>query len=138
MKMDKNYFITITGTKFYFGMKPFEIGRIIKLTKEPNNEHDSEAIRAELPFIGKIGYVSNSTNTVVKGTFSGGRVYDLFPEEAFAQVLFVTQESVICLLLLEEEENEENEDKTTEREIINGEVTESRAKYEKGKIGFHI
>ncbi|MFA9422268.1 MAG: HIRAN domain-containing protein [Sedimentibacter sp.] len=133
--MEKNYFVTITGTKFYYGMKPFEIGRIIKLVKEPDNEHDSEAIRAELPFIGKIGYVSNSTHTVVKGTFSGGRVYDLFPEESFAQVLFVTNESVICLLLLEEEENKEAEIK---EEIVNGEVTHTRAIYEKGKMGFHI
>jgi hypothetical protein len=116
-------------------MKPFEIGRIIKLVKEPDNEHDSEAIRAELPFIGKIGYASNSTHTVVKGTFSGGRVYDLFPEEAFAQVLFVTKESVICILLLEEEENKDTESK---EEIVNGQVTQTRAIYEKGKIGFHI
>ena len=81
--MENNYFITITGTKHYYGMKPFEIGRIIKLVKEPHNEYDQEAIRAELPFIDKIGYVANSVNTVVKGTLSGGRIYDLFEEEAF-------------------------------------------------------
>ncbi len=133
--MEKNYFVTVTGTKFYYGMKPFEIGRIIKLVKEPGNEHDAEAIKAELPFIGKIGYVSNSANTVVKGTYSGGRVYDLFPEESFAQVLFVTHESVICILLLEEEENKSVE---KNEEIVNGQVTETRATYEKGKIGFHI
>jgi len=132
--MENNYFVTITGTKFYYGMKPFEIGRIIKLVKEPHNEHDSEAIRAELPFIGKVGYISNSIHTVVKGTFSGGRIYDLFAEEAFAQVLFVTQESVICLLILHEEENKDN---STDKMITNGEITESMAKYEK-VIGFHI
>lgn len=54
--MENNYFITITGTKHYYGMVPFEIGRIIKLVKEPQNEYDSEAIRAELPFIGGIGF----------------------------------------------------------------------------------
>lgn len=130
--MGNDYFITITGTKHYYGMKPFEIGRIIKLVKEPHNEYDPEAIRAELPFIGEIGYVANSVHTVVKGTFSGGRVYDLFEEEAFAQVLFVTHDSVICLLIIQEDEKQDS------KEITNGEITNSRATYNKGKIGFHI
>jgi hypothetical protein len=129
--MENNYFITITGTKHYYGMKPFEIGRIIKLVKEPYNEYDREAIRAELPFIDKIGYVANSVHTVVKGTFSGGRIYDLFEKEAFAQVLFVTNNGVICLLVLQEEANDKNE-------ITNGEITDSKAAYTKGKIGFHL
>lgn len=130
--MENNYFVTITGTKHYYGMKPFEIGRIIKLVKEPHNEYDSEAIRAELPFIDKIGYVANSVHTVVKGTFSGGRVYDLFKEETFAQVLFVAHDSVICLLVPRTEEKNDN------MEITNGEITDSRAVYEKTKMGFHI
>ncbi len=130
--MENNYFITITGTKHYYGMIPFEIGRIIKLVKEPQNEYDTEAIRAELLFIGGIGYVANSAHTVVKGTFSGGRAYDLFKEEAYAQVLFVTNESVICLLILQEE------DKNNNIQFSDGDITESKAVYEKGKIGFHI
>ena len=47
--MENNYFVTITGTKYYYGMKPFELGRIFKLVKEPHNEYDSEAIRAAVP-----------------------------------------------------------------------------------------
>lgn len=67
--MENNYFVTITCAKHYYGMKPFEVGRVIKLVKEPSNEHDSEAIRAELPFIEKIGYVVNIVHTVLKGCF---------------------------------------------------------------------
>lgn len=42
-------FITITGLKFHFGSKPFAAGQKVKLVKEPDNEYDSEAIKAELP-----------------------------------------------------------------------------------------
>lgn len=128
--MENNYFITITSTKHYYGMKPFEAGRIIKLVKEPYNEYDSEAIRAELPLIDKIGYVANSVHTVVKGTFSGGRIYDLFNAQTFAKVLFVTHDSVICSLILQ------NEDKN--KKIVCDEEIDTIAIYEKVEIRFHI
>ena len=44
-------FVTITGINHYYGAKPFEIGRVVRLIKEPSNEHDGDAIRVELPFI---------------------------------------------------------------------------------------
>lgn len=94
--MVNGLFITIVGTNHYYGMKPFEIGRIFKLIKEPQNEFDEEAIRAELPFIGKIGYVANSPNTLAKGTLSAGRMYEQFKAECFAVVRFVTFSKVIC------------------------------------------
>lgn len=43
--METVYFITITGIDHYYGKTPFEIGRIAKLVKEPENPHDAEAIR---------------------------------------------------------------------------------------------
>ncbi|RYM05795.1 hypothetical protein EWH99_05120 [Sporolactobacillus sp. THM7-7] len=97
--MRENCFVTITGLNHYYGTKPFKIGQIIRLVKEPDNEYDSEAIRAELPFIDKIGYVANSPETVARGTSSAGRVYERFDSEALGQVLFVTHDSVICLFL---------------------------------------
>lgn len=130
--MEKNIFITITGTNYCYGMKPFEVDRMIKLIKEPDNEHDGEAIRAELPFINKIGYVANSPHTVAKGTFSAGRVYDLFEKEAYAQILFVTHASVICLLL-SADDIENNNEKVQETDT-SGEVTEPMAKYERKKL----
>lgn len=102
--MDKIRFITITGVNHYYGMKPFEPGRIIRLVKDKDNEHDEEAICVELPYIDKIGYVANSPNTVAKGTYSAGRVYDLFDDDAYAQVLFITHASVICALIIPEAE----------------------------------
>uniref|UniRef100_UPI003FEEFA54 HIRAN domain-containing protein n=1 Tax=Gemmiger formicilis TaxID=745368 RepID=UPI003FEEFA54 len=48
-------FITIARLKFHFGSKPFEVGQKVKLVKEPDNEYDSEAIKAELSGLGCAG-----------------------------------------------------------------------------------
>lgn len=96
--MDKMYFVTITGLEHYYGKKPFKIGRKIKLVKEPENEYDSEAIAAVLPYIGKIGYVANSTYTVYGGTVSAGRLYDKVGDRAYGTVMFVTHTSAIVLV----------------------------------------
>lgn len=108
-KIERTFFVTITGLNHYYGEKPFEIGRIIKLLKEPDNEYDNEAIIALLPFIDKIGYVANSTNTVYKGTVSAGRIYDKFDDYTYARVMFVTHSSVIALVL-DKDEVEKDDD----------------------------
>lgn len=125
--MEKNNFVTITGMNYYYGMKPFEVGRIIRLVKEPDNEYDSEAIRAELPFIDKIGYVANSSHTVAKGTFSAGRAYELFEKETYAQILFVTHSSVICLLLSSHDIEMNN--KKEQQSDIAGDIMKSLANF---------
>lgn len=89
--MENTYFVTITGIDHYYGKKPFEIGRIVKLIKDKNNEYDKEAIAAYLPFIETIGYVANSTNTVYDGTISAGRLYDKIDDYTYARVMFVTR-----------------------------------------------
>ncbi len=104
--MDTVHFITITGIDHYYGKTPFEIGRIARLSKEPENPHDPEAIRVELPVIGTIGYVANSTNTVYRGTASAGRIYDKMGDYAFARVFFVTHSSAIALVLSPDEVEE--------------------------------
>lgn len=96
-------FITITGQRYYLGLKPFKVGRVIKLVKEPENDYDSEAIRAELPFIDTIGYVANSANTVYEGTYSAGRLYDKIGSCAYARIMFVTHSSAIAEILSPEE-----------------------------------
>ena len=114
--MDKTYFVTITGLNHYYGAKPFEIGRVIKLIKEPDNEYDNEAIVAFLPFIDKIGYVANSTNTVYQGTISAGRLYDKIEDYAYARVMFVTHSSVIALVLDKDDVEEDNDDDSTDND----------------------
>ena len=65
-------YITITGMKHYFGQDFLKPGMKIELIKEPDNEFDKEAIRAEIKGIGKIG------------------------ETASAKVVYVLHNGVIC------------------------------------------
>jgi len=97
--MDKNLYVTVTGINHYFGQKPFEPGRVIKLVKDRNNEYDSEAIAVKLPQIGKIGYIANSVHTVIQGTHSAGRLYDKIGKKAYAEVMFITRDSVIAKII---------------------------------------
>lgn len=116
--MNKMYFVTITGLDYYYGKTPFEIGRIIRLVKEPENVYDNEAIAAWLPYVEKIGYVANSTKTVYNGTISAGRLYDKIEDYAYAKVMFVTHTSAIALVLDKddvEEISENNGDIETEK-----------------------
>lgn len=139
--MEKTYFVTITGLNHYYGTKPFEIGRIIKLIKEPDNEYDNEAIAAFLPFIDKIGYVANSTNTVYQGTISAGRLYDKIEDYAYARVMFVTHSSVIALVLdkddVEEDDENEVDDKPVPPAIVEDEKPKKK-RSSKQPIGFRI
>ena len=83
--------------------KVFKIGSIIKLVKEPENDYDTEAIACEIKYIGKVGYIANSTKTVIKGTMSAGRIYDKITDISFAEVKFIDEESVIAKILNEDE-----------------------------------
>ena len=137
--MEKTYFVTITGLNHYYGKKPFEIGRIIKLIKEPDNEYDKEAILAFLPYIDKIGYVANSTNTVYDGTISAGRLYDKIEDYAYGRVMFVTHSSAIVLVLDKEDVEEEDDETDAAPEVPKKEVEPEKPKKKKNNkqpIGF--
>ena len=117
--MQAERFVTITGINHYYGKKPFEIGRIFKIIKEPDNDYDDEAICAFLPFIEKIGYVANSTNTVYQGTVSAGRLYDKIEDYAYAKTMFITHSSVIAIVLDKDDvENLDDDKSENEFEVI--------------------
>ncbi|WP_339062113.1 HIRAN domain-containing protein [Tepidibacillus marianensis] len=97
MSSQPNY-ITVVGSRHYFGVEVFKVGQRVKLTKNYENPHDSEAIKVELEPIGKVGYVANSTHTVARGTRSAGRIYDLFNESCSGQVMFILKGDVIVQL----------------------------------------
>ena len=73
--MAKIYF-TLTGVKHYYGTDFLEKGMKIRLEKEPDNAYDKEAIQVTLSGLGKIGYVANSSYTVIGDSMSAGRIYD--------------------------------------------------------------
>lgn len=133
----KNMFITITGQNNYLGMKPFKVGRIVKIVKEPDNQYDQDAIRVELPFIDTIGYVANSVNTVFAGTCSAGKLYDKIDDYAYAEVMFITHSSVIALVVPPEEiENDDGLKSAKNTVKENLEVDDSKASEPLSKIGF--
>ena len=62
--MSKIYF-TLTGINHYFGKEFLKKGTKIRLEKELDNEYDKEAIKVTYEGLGKIGYVANSSYTVL-------------------------------------------------------------------------
>ena len=102
-------FITVMAFKNLNGERALKLDGIIKLVKEPDNKYDTEAIACEMRYFGKIGYVANSTNTVVKGCMSSGRVYDKIEDEYFAKIKFITDHIAIAKILTSDEYIEEIE-----------------------------
>ena len=89
-------FITIIGMQFRHGAEFLERGDVVKLIKEPDNEYDKEAIRVEIKPLGKIGYVANSTKTVIGDCFSAGRLYDKIGDKTKAEIVFVLPTCVVA------------------------------------------
>ena len=76
----------------------------IKLIKEPDNEHDKEAIKAVLEPLGTIGYVGSSilSAIIVKKTgmsmheYLKPRLYDKIGKQAIGTIKIVTGNGIIC------------------------------------------
>ena len=94
----KRIYFTITGTNHYYGLDFFEPKMTVRLIKEPDNKCDKEAIRVELEGLGKVGYVANSTYTVIGESFSAGRLYDKMGDTAEGTVLYKLPRGVLCYL----------------------------------------
>ena len=92
----KKLLFTLTGANHYYGQDFLKKGMKVKLIKEPENEHDPEAIRVEMKHLGKIGYVANSPYTVKGESMSAGRLYDRIGKRANGKVLMVLPYGVLC------------------------------------------
>jgi hypothetical protein len=99
----KIYF-TITGTQFRFGQEFMEKDMPVRLEKEPDNEHDHEAIKVMMEGLGQVGYVANSAHTVLGESWSAGRLYDKIVDMAEGTILYVLDNGVLCFLELSEAE----------------------------------
>ena len=106
--MTEKAFITITGTGFYFGQEFLEPGMRVILKKDPENEYDKEAIRAEMKGLGQIGHVANSVGTVLGESMSAGRLYDKIGDTAEAGVLYILPKGVLCEVELKEGTEQKN------------------------------
>ena len=72
---DKSELFTITGRRFYKNNINLTPGMSLKLVKEPDNEHDKDAI-AVYAQDEKIGYVANNTYTKSELTSSASELQD--------------------------------------------------------------
>lgn len=95
--MGKIYF-TIAGVNHYHGSDFLKKGMRVELEKEPDNQYDSEAIMVKMDALGKIGYVANSTHTVLGDCMSAGRIYDRVGKKTYGEVVHVVSGGVICKL----------------------------------------
>ena len=111
-------YFTITGTNYYMGKSFFEKDMKVNLIKEPDNEYDREAIKVELPGLGKVGYVANSPYTVLGESYSAGRLYDKIGDEAVGKVLYVLENGVLCTLSADEIEDDYNEESAEDEDEI--------------------
>ena len=78
--------INISGG-YYYNFTPVK-GQIVKLVKEPENEHDSDAIAVYLDKE-KIGYVANSEYTLINKVKSASKLKNQILDDAEAEILFV-------------------------------------------------
>ncbi len=102
------YYFTITGTRFHYGQDFFEKGMKVRKEKEPDNKYDREAIKVMVKGLGHVGYVANSSHTVIGDSYSAGRLYDKIGDRAKGKVVMVTDRGIICVL----KDKKEKQDQT--------------------------
>lgn len=95
----KSIYITVVGMHHYDAGAMVAPGMILRCRKEPKNRYDGEAIRVDLPVFGKVGYVGNSPHTVLRGTYSAGRLYDKVGKKCYVRVIRMFPSSAVCVLL---------------------------------------
>ena len=110
--MSKKVYFTITGTDYYTGDRFFEKGMTVDLVKDRANEYDSEAIKVSLEGLGTVGYVANSTHTVLGESYSAGRLYDKIGDTAEGTVMYVTERGIIGCIDIQAEKVLESAVKT--------------------------
>lgn len=98
LKSSKDTLITVSGTRFYFGLDVFKPGQVLDLIKETDNEHDSDAIRVEIE--GEtVGYVANSEFTLIEGVKSASEIRSLNFKRA--EVVFIYMDEYVIAKLIE-------------------------------------
>lgn len=122
-------YVTVIAMNKFHGDKPLCLKKIVKLIKEPDNRHDSEAIACEMRYFGKIGYLANSTNTVIKGCMSAGRVYDKINNEYFAKIIFIKNNYAIAKVLDSDEYISEIENPESDIHYLSENLSESEIEY---------
>lgn len=89
--------ISITGTRFYFGIEIFTPGLTVNLVREPENEHDGDAVRVEID--GEtVGYVANSEYTLIENIKSASDINKMDFKKA--EVIFIYMDEYVIAKLV--------------------------------------
>lgn len=89
--------ISITGTRFYFGIEIFTPGLTVNLVREPENEHDCDAVRVEID--GEtVGYVANSEYTLIENIKSASDINKMDFKKA--EVIFIYMDEYVIAKLV--------------------------------------
>lgn len=126
-------YFTITGMNFYYGSTFMKPSMRVFLKKEAENEYDSEAISVSLPGLGKVGYVANSSHTVIGESYSAGRLYDKIGDIAEGMTLYVLPKGVLCYIDIKDPEETPDE-----KIIVTEEITETPPIEINGQPAFNI
>ena len=89
---ENNIFVTVNHLDDYMPIIALKPGDILTMKKDQNNLYDDEAIAVYNEHECKVGYVANSVATVVRGTYSAGRIYDKIEDEQRCKIQFVCSE----------------------------------------------
>ena len=95
---DDHIFITINHLDDFNGLSNIKVGDSLTLIKDLDNPYDDEAIAVYDKDNTKVGYVANSTDTVARGTYSAGRIYDKINNQTKCDVSFIIQDCLISHL----------------------------------------
>ena len=98
IKNSDDVLITVSGTNFFKGLNPFENGRIFNLVKQPDNEHDSDAIAIFLADE-QVGFVANSQYTLIDGVKSASEI-KFIDDNQKAEVVFVFFDRYVIMRLV--------------------------------------
>lgn len=94
---NEEIYITINHLDEFNGLSNIKVGDTLTLIKDLDNPYDDEAIAVYDKDDIKIGYVANSVDTVARGTYSAGRLYDQLNNNK-CTVKFILNDSVIALI----------------------------------------
>ncbi len=101
----KRIYITVDHLPDCVRMHIAEVGQELTLRKDTRNPYDDEAIKVFNKNGTEIGYVANSVDTVARGTYSAGRIYDKIRDGQKCTIRFIVEDCLIAEMTCEEQQN---------------------------------
>ena len=93
---DGKIYITIDHIEDFGGYDQIFVGDTLILKKDRENRYDDEAVAVFGSDMFKLGYVANSVDTVARGTYSAGRLYEHIGDKSECTIMFKLQEQAIA------------------------------------------